>query len=116
MTNIANRSPLNKYENKEAITNNTLSSKKQLLEKDRTANTLNQQNSPRDSLSYPTQENGVKRTFSKPEETQPNAPVTDRNQGKIRNSVSDRPETNGKNLVLEKKVSGTKGISASNKL
>lgn len=112
MTNIANRSPLNKYENKEAITNNTLSSKKQLLERDKTVNTLNQQNSPRDSLSYPAQENGAKRTFSKPEEM----PVSDRNQGKIRNSVSDRPETSSKNLVLEKKVSGTKGVSASNRL
>lgn len=115
MTNIANRSPLNKYENKEAITNNTLSSKK-LLERDRTANTLNQQNSPRDSLSFPAQENGVKRAFSKPEETQPNAPVTDRNQGKVRNSATDRPEPNSRNLVLEKKVSGNKAISASNKL
>jgi hypothetical protein len=27
MTNIANRSPLNKYENKEPLTNNTLSKK-----------------------------------------------------------------------------------------
>ncbi len=31
MANIANRSPLNKYENKEPITNNTLTSKKQLF-------------------------------------------------------------------------------------
>lgn len=98
MTNIANRSPLNKYENKEAITNNTLSSKKQIIERDRTANTLNQQNSPRDSLSFPAQENGVKRTLSKPEEMQPNIPVTDRNQGKIRNT--DRPEPSSRNLIL----------------
>jgi hypothetical protein len=31
MANIANRSPLNKHENKDAITNNTLTSKKQLF-------------------------------------------------------------------------------------
>lgn len=98
MTNIANRSPLNKYENKEAITNNTLSSKKQLVERDRAANTLDQQTSPRDSLSFPAQENAVKRTFSKPEDVQPNIPVTERNQGKLRNT--DRPEPSSRNLVL----------------
>jgi hypothetical protein len=31
MANIANRSPLNRNDNKEALTNNTLSSKKQLF-------------------------------------------------------------------------------------